>query len=288
MGYPMAANLATAGRGVVAHNRTRAVAERLAEETGAAVAGSPAEIAERCSTVITMLPDSPRVKEVVAGPGGLLGALGAGGLVIDMSTISPPVARSLAARAREAGIGMLDAPVSGGDVAAKAGTLSIMVGGEEADVERARPLFEILGKATVHVGGPGAGQIVKACNQLVVAQSIQATAEALVLASKAGVSPAAMLDVLSAGLAGNEVMRVRRHNFLRHDFTPGFRTDLHLKDLGIVRETAGEYGVSLPATNLVTELMAAVRAHGDGDKDHSALLEIVERLSDHRISDEEP
>jgi 2-hydroxy-3-oxopropionate reductase len=285
MGFPMAANLAAADYEVTAYTRRREGAERLAAEAGATVADSPAAVADACEVVITMLPDSPQVTEVVAGDDGLLSTMRSGGLIVDMSTISPITARELEAAAGERGIGMLDAPVSGGDVGAREGTLSIMVGGAAAGLERARPLLEVLGGSIVHVGGPGAGQIVKACNQLVVAQSIQAVSEALVLASKAGVSPAAMLDVLSAGLAGNKVMEVRRRNFLEHDFTPGFKVDLHVKDLGIVRDTAHEYGASLPGTALATQLMESLRANGRGAEDHSSLLSAIEALSNHRVAE---
>jgi 2-hydroxy-3-oxopropionate reductase len=196
-----------------------------------------------------------------------------------MSTISPITARELAEEARRRDCSMLDAPVSGGDVGARDGTLSIMVGGAAEDFDRARPIFEVLGKTIVHVGDAGAGQVVKACNQLVVALSIEAVAEALVLGSSAGIDPALILDVLGGGLAGNKVMEVRRSNFLEHDFTPGFKVDLHHKDLGIALATAREQGVVLPATAVVDQLMHALRRAGQGQDDHSALLAEVERLS---------
>jgi 2-hydroxy-3-oxopropionate reductase len=283
MGYPMATNLLAAGHEVVAHTRQREVADKLASEHGALAVDSPREVGEQVDVAITMLPDSPQVTEVVTGGGGLLEGLDSGALVIDMSTISPVVAREIADAGHQQGVEMLDAPVSGGDVGAREGTLSIMVGGSGVAFERARPILEVLGKTIVHVGGAGAGQTVKACNQLVVAETIQAVSEAMVLASKAGVDPATMLDVLSAGLAGNKVMEVRRNNFLSHDFTPGFRVDLHLKDMGIVRDTALEYGVALPSAALVTQLMESLRQNGHGAEDHSSLLTVVEGLSNHRI-----
>jgi 2-hydroxy-3-oxopropionate reductase len=283
MGYPMARNLLGAGHEVTVCTRRREVADRLAAEAGAVAVDTPRAVAEHAEVVITMLPDSPQVTEVVAGQDGLLAGLASGALIVDMSTISPVVARELEAQARERGVAMLDAPVSGGDVGAQNGTLSIMVGGRAEDVERARPLLEVLGSTIVHVGGPGAGQVVKACNQLVVAQTIQAVSEALVLASKAGVEPALVLDVLSGGLAANKVMEVRRRNFLEHDFTPGFKVDLHLKDLGIVHAAAHEYGVALPGAALVTQLMESLRLNGHGGEDHSSLLTVVEELSRHRI-----
>jgi 2-hydroxy-3-oxopropionate reductase len=176
-------------------------------------------------------------------------------------------------------VAALDAPVSGGDVGAREGTLSIMVGGESGDLERARPLLEVLGKTIVHVGGHGAGQVVKACNQVVVALTIEAVSEALVLGEKAGVEPERILDVLGGGLAGNKVMEVRRRNFLERDFTPGFRIDLHHKDLDIALESGAAYGVPLPATALVQQLMRSLRARGRGGEDHTALLGLMEELA---------
>src|SRR5262249_18519116 len=169
--------------------------------------------------------------------------------------------------------------VSGGDVGAQNGTLSIMVGGAEEDYERALPILEAVGKTIVHVGGPGAGQVVKACNQIVVALTIEAVSEALVLGSKAGVEPAKVLDVLGGGLAANRVMEMRRRNFLEHDFTPGFRVDLHHKDLNIALESGDAYGVSLPATSLAQQMLRSLRARGHGALDHSALLTVVEELA---------
>jgi 2-hydroxy-3-oxopropionate reductase len=243
-----------------------------------------AEVAQSSEVMITMLPDSPQVSEVMEGV--LAGAShDADRLVIDMSTISPVVARELADRAREQGVDMLDAPVSGGDVGAKQGTLSIMVGGEEAAFERARPILEVLGKTITHVGPSGAGQVVKACNQIVVAVTIEAVSEALVLGSKAGVDPGLILDVLGGGLAANRVMEMRRGNFLEHDFTPGFRIDLHHKDLNIALESGDAFGVPLPATSLTQQLLRTLQARGQGGEDHSALLSLVEDLAQHTIGE---
>ncbi|HKG37607.1 MAG TPA: 2-hydroxy-3-oxopropionate reductase [Conexibacter sp.] len=283
MGAPMARNLLAAGYPLTVCNRSQSPVDALVE-AGAEAAATPAAAAATADVVITMLPDSPQVSEVVAGPDGVLEGARPGTLLIDMTSMSPIVARELAARAAEWGCAMLDAPVSGGDVGARDGTLSIMVGGDAAALERARPLLEVLGRTIVHVGEAGAGQVVKACNQLVVAQAIAAVSEALVLASKAGVEPARVLDVLSAGLAGNKVMEVRRRNLLEHDFTPGFKVDLHSKDLGIVQATARELGVPLPMTAVVTELFQAARVAGHGGADHSALLTVLERLADHQIT----
>jgi 2-hydroxy-3-oxopropionate reductase len=282
MGKPMARNLMAAGHELVVHSRTRADVDELVGE-GATAASSPREVGEKCDTTIAMLPDSPQVEEVFGGEDGVLAGAGPGSLVIDMSTISPVVTRALAARAAERRVGYVDAPVSGGDVGAREGTLSIMAGGSEEDFERARPLFEALGKTVVHVGPVGAGQVVKACNQVVVALTIEAVGEALVLGSKAGVDPATIIQVLSGGLAANRVMEVRGRNFLEHDFEPGFRIDLHHKDLGIALSAAREYGVALPATAAVSEMLQALRARGMGDRDHSALLTLIEDLAQHTI-----
>lgn len=284
MGRPMARNLLAAGHELVVHSRTRAKVDELAGE-GATAAGSPRELAESADVVITMLPDSPEVEEVLGGEDGVLAGARAGSLIIDMSTISPVVTKALAARAAAGGVGMVDAPVSGGDVGAQQGTLSIMAGGSADDFARARPLFDVLGKTVVHVGELGSGQVVKACNQVVVALTIEAVSEALVLGSKAGVDPAVILQVLSGGLAANKVMEVRGPNFLGHDFEPGFRIDLHHKDLGIALASAREYGVALPVTAVVGEMMQALRQKGQGDRDHSALLTLIEDLAQHTIGE---
>ena len=283
MGKPMAKNLIEAGHELVLYNRTREKAEELAGDGAAGVAGSPREVAEGSDIVVTMLPDSPQVREVVAGENGVLEGLNEGALVVDMSTISPVVTEELAAQIREKGASMLDAPVSGGDVGAIEGTLSIMVGGEEADFERARPLFEVMGKTVTHVGPTGAGQVTKAANQIVVALTIEAVSEALVLGSKGGVSPEKILDVLGGGLAGNKVMEVKREKFLSHKFDPGFRSELHHKDLGIALAAGREYGVALPVTAIVDQMLLAMRKKGWGGEDHSALLRVIEDLSQHEI-----
>ena len=284
MGRPMARNLIEAGHELVLHTRTREKAEELAGDS-ATVAGSPKEVAENADVVITMLPDSPDVEEVVAGENGVLEGIKEGALIVDMSTISPVVARELAEKARGRGASMLDAPVSGGDVGAKDGTLSIMVGGSQEDFERARALFEVMGKTVTRVGEAGAGQVVKACNQIVVGLTIEAVSEALVLGSKAGVDPAKILDVLSGGLAGNKVMEVKRDKFLEHAFDPGFRVELHAKDLGIALAAGKEYGVSLPVTAIVDQILEALKAKGRGDRDHSAILTYVEDLAQHRVGE---
>lgn len=283
MGLPMARNLLKAGYGLVLYNRTREKAEDLAGEGGAEVAASPREVAERCDTVILMLPDSPQVEEVLAGEDGVLEGVRPGALVIDMSTISPVVTKRLAAGVEERGGSMLDAPVSGGDVGAQEGTLSIMVGGSERDFERAGPLFRVMGKVATHVGPVGSGQVVKACNQIVVALNIEAASEALVLGSKAGVAPEKILEALSGGLAGSAVLEAKREKFLGHDFDPGFRIELHHKDLGIALAAGREFGVTLPVTAVVDQVLQALRTQGRGDRDHSAILTFIEDLAGHRI-----
>jgi 2-hydroxy-3-oxopropionate reductase len=278
MGACMAGNLLEAGHELVVHNRTRTKAERLAQR-GARAADSPREVAEGSDVIITMLPGPPQVEEVVAGDGGLLEGAREGSLIIDMSTSSPILAQELARAARNKAVGMLDAPVSGGDVGARDGTLSIMVGGEENDFERARPLFRVMGETVVHVGGVGAGQVVKACNQIVVALVIEAIAEALVLGSKAGVDPDRVVEVLSGGLASNKVLEVKGEKFLSHEFAPGGKVEYHRKDLGIALEAGREYEVTLPVAAFVDQMFGVLEAKGRGGWDHSALLTLLEERS---------
>jgi 2-hydroxy-3-oxopropionate reductase len=282
MGKPMAKNLMDAGYDLTVHNRSPQKAQELGEQ-GATVAESPKEIARNSDIIVTMLPGPPEVREIVAGEGGLLENSREGSLIVDMSTSSPVLARELARYAGERGVGMLDAPVSGGDVGAIEGTLSVMVGGEEADFERARPLFGAMGETVTHVGPTGAGQVTKAANQVVVALVIEAVSEALVLGSAGGVAPEKILEVLSGGLAANKVMEVKREKFLSHKFDPGFRSELHHKDLGIALAAGREYGVVLPVTAIVDQMLLAMRKKGWGGEDHSALLRVIEDLSQHEI-----
>lgn len=279
MGAAMAKNLLGAGHELVVHNRTKARAEKLAEH-GAEVADSPHEVAARSDVVVTMLPGPSEVEEVVAGEGGLLEAAGAGGLIIDMSTSSPALARKLSRAARARDVRMLDAPVSGGDVGAIDGTLSIMVGGAEEDFERARPFFEVMGKTVVHVGGAGAGQTVKACNQIVVALTIEAVSEALVLGSRAGVGPEKVVEALSGGLAASRVLEVKGEKLLTRDFTPGGRAELHRKDLRLALLAGKEHGAALPVTAVVDQIFGALMAKGRGGWDHSALVTVIEEWSE--------
>ena len=278
MGAAMAGNLLEAGHELVVHNRTRTKAEQLAQH-GARVADSPREVAEASDVVITMLPGPPEVEEVVAGEDGLLEGATRGSLIIDMSTSSPPLARQLAHAARERGVGMLDAPVSGGDIGARDGTLSIMVGGEEDDFEGSGSLFKVMGETVVHVGGTGAGQVVKACNQIVVALVIEAVAEAMVLGTKAGVAPGRVLEILSGGLASSKVLEVKGEKFLSHEFSPGGKVEYHRKDLRIALAAGREYGVTLPVAALVEQMFGVLVAKGRGGWDHSALLTLIEEGS---------
>jgi 2-hydroxy-3-oxopropionate reductase len=237
----------------VVHNRTRTKAEQLAQH-GARVADSPREVAEASDVVITMLPGPPEVEEVVAGEDGLLEGATRGSLIIDMSTSSPLLARQLAHAARERGVGMLDAPVSGGDIGARDGTLSIMVGGEEDDFEGSGSLFKVMGETVVHVGGTGAGQVVKTCNQKV-------------------------LEILSGGLASSKVLEVKGEKFLSHEFSPGGKVEYHRKDLRIALAAGREYGVTLPVAALVEQMFGVLVAKGRGGWDHSALLTLIEEGS---------
>ena len=282
MGKPMAHNLLKAGFPLVVQNRHQEVTDEFLA-AGARAGTRPRDIAVSCDVVITMLPGPTQVEGVLVGPGGIIEGAHAGLVVIDMSTIAPVVASTLAARLAESGITLLDAPVSGGDAGAMAGTLSIMVGGDEETFKRCMPIFQALGKTIVHVGASGAGQVVKACNQIVVALVIEAVSEALVLGSKAGVDPAKILQVLGGGLAANRVMELRGASMLAHDFTPGGRVRFHHKDLGFALETARRYGVSLPATALVDQMLASLEVRGRGDLDHSVLLTYLEDLAAYRI-----
>jgi 2-hydroxy-3-oxopropionate reductase len=284
MGGPMARNLALAGYELVLYNRTRSKAEELAAEVGAKVAEIPKEVARSSGVIFTMLPGPPEVEEVVAGEDGLLEGAGEGSLIIDMSTSSPVLARELARIARKRGVRTLDAPVSGGDVGAEEGTLSIMVGGDKEDFERARPLFEVMGETVTHVGSSGTGQLVKAANQIVVALVIEAVSEALVLGSRGGVAPEKILEVLSGGLAANKVMEVKREKFLNHDFEPGGKVEFHRKDLRIALEAGREYGVPLPVTAVVYQMFEALMAEGRGGLDHSSLLTVIEDLAQCRVA----
>ena len=284
MGKPMVRNLAKAGFELVIHNRSRRnVDELTAEFDNVTAATSPREVAVQVDTIVTMLPDSPDVRDVVFGEHGLLPEMTAGKLLIDMSTIAPATSVEIAEALRAQGASALDAPVSGGDKGAIAGTLSIMVGGSAEDFERARPIFEAVGKTIVHVGDVGAGQVVKACNQVVVALNYAAVSEALVMGAKAGVDPARIVQVLNGGLAASRVLEMRGPTMIEHKFEPGFRVDLHRKDLRIAMATAREQAVPLPMTALVSQFFEVLAANGGGGLDHSALLTVFERLANFEV-----
>ncbi|MEV0310692.1 NAD(P)-dependent oxidoreductase [Nonomuraea fuscirosea] len=275
MGSPMAANLLKAGYVVTGYDVSAARVEQLAELGGKPATGVVDAVAG-ADVVITMLPDSPQVEEVAP----LVVEYGKPNLLyIDMSTIRPETSRQVARRAKAAGVRALDAPVSGGERGAIDGTLSIMVGGEPEDVEAAAPVLGRLGTTVVHVGPAGAGQTVKAANQLVVGGIYGLVSEAIVLLESSGVDAGPGLDVLAGGLAGSRILDLKRHTMLRREFTPGFRIDLHHKDMGIAVAAAREAGVSLPLTGQVAQLVAAARAQGHGSLDHSALLKVIERLN---------
>jgi 2-hydroxy-3-oxopropionate reductase len=282
MGGPMAANLVNAGYDVTGFARSSSSTERL-EKAGATPAGSIAETVAGADVVITMLPDSPEVEDVVLGEDGVLASAGPDLLLIDMSTIAPETSVAVAERAKESGAQVLDAPVSGGEPGAIEGSLSIMVGGDAASFEKARPILEHLGKTIVHVGEHGAGQTVKAANQLLVAGIIGLVSEAIVLLEASGVDGERGLEVLAGGLAGNTVLDRKAASMLAREFKPGFRIDLHHKDMGIALATARTAGVSLPVTGVVAQLMAAARAAGHGSLDHSALLSVIEQLSGRNV-----
>lgn len=278
MGRPMARNLMKAGHDLAVYNRSPGKADALVAEGAEGAAGIPG-LARSCDVIITMLPGPPEIREVLAGEDGVIENAREGSLVVEMSTSSPALARELSGLAQEKGIGVLDAPVSGGDVGAKRATLSIMVGGPEEDFARARPMLGALGETIVHVGGAGAGQTVKAANQVVIALIIEAVSEALVLGSKAGVEPERILEVLSGGMASNRVIDVKREKLLGGGFSPGGKAESQYKDLGIALQTAREHGVPLPLTALVDQLYAALVAGGDGGLDHSALITLIRRWS---------
>ncbi len=278
----MAANLVAAGHRVRGFSRSAATRDAAAT-TGVEAVTSASEAVEGAEVLITMLPDTPDVLGVLFGAdgsgAGVAPLLREGALFIDMSTIEPGASISIAERLAARGVAALDAPVSGGEAGAVEGVLSIMIGGEAPDVERALPLLQCLGSTIVRVGPAGSGQSVKAANQLLVAGHLQMLAEALVFLRAQGVDLELALDVIGGGLAGSTVIQRKRRAFLGEDYTPGFRTELHHKDLGIVQRTAREAGVALPATALVAQLVQALVARGDGALDHSALFALATDLN---------
>ena len=275
MGKPMARNLMRAGFALRAHSRSSPPVDAL-EADGAVRASSPADVAASSDVVITMVPDTPDVERVLFGDRGVVAGAAEGVLVIDMSTIDPIATRSFAERLAANGVAMLDAPVSGGQVGAEAGTLSIMVGGPEESFERARPLFEAMGSTIVHVGPSGAGQVAKACNQLVIASAVEAVGEAFVLAAKAGVDPAKVREALLGGFAGSKVLELHGQRMLDGAFDPGFRSALMAKDGRIVLEAAERLGAPIPAFRAVAERLDAMLPAGRGELDYAALVTLLE------------
>ncbi len=281
MGKPMALNLLKAGYAVTVHDLNRQPVDELVQQ-GADSAGSAGAVAEQSDVVITMLPDSPEVEAVVFGPDGVLEGIRKGMLFVDMSTIAPATSEKISKVLSEKDVDALDAPVSGGDVGAKAGTLSIMVGGTKAAFERALPLFQVMGKNIVHIGDAGAGQVTKACNQIVVGMTIQAVAEAMTLAKKAGVDIEKVRDALLGGFAQSRILDLHGKRILEGNFQPGFKIKLHRKDMNIALQTGRTLSVPLPGTAQVASQMDAIIARGNGELDHSALALFLQELSNVR------
>jgi 2-hydroxy-3-oxopropionate reductase len=280
MGKPMAKNLIKAGHQLVVHSRTRASVDEVAA-AGAAAAVSPADVARRTTMVITMLPDTGDVELVLTGPDGVLSALQPGAIVADMSSISPTATKRLAGLVADRGGSMLDAPVSGGEIGAINGSLSIMVGGDEAAFARARPVFEAMGTAEriVHIGASGAGQVCKICNQVAIGGALAGVSEAFALAKKAGVDAARVRQALLGGFAASRVLEVHGERMLNANYKPGFRTTLYQKDLRLANEAASANGVAMPGTALVAQLVNALVASGGGDLDYAAMGTVLFELA---------
>ena len=278
MGGPMARNLMKAGYEVIAYNRTEAKVDALVQE-GAHGASSPQEVADRASIVITMVTDTPDVQEVILGPSGVLEGVQEGSVVVDMSTISPVATREMAARLAERGATLLDAPVSGGQRGAIDATLAIMVGGEGEAFQRCLSIFEALGRQIVHVGPSGAGQTAKLVNQVLVAGTMNAVAEALVFAVKAGADLERTLEVVSGGAAASWQLVNMGPRILKGDFAPGFMVKLQQKDLRLILEAARQFHISLPGTSLVHQMYAALEAEGRGEEGTQALVRVYEGLA---------
>jgi 2-hydroxy-3-oxopropionate reductase len=279
MGKPMARHLIDAGYPLVVHNRSRDAVDELAK-AGATPAATPGVLAAQCDIVITMLPDSSAVEQVVTGKEGIFEAPRPGLLLIDMGASSPTLARRLASEAEQRGLDALDAPVSGGEVGAANATLTIMVGGKAEAFQRALPVFQALGKNIVYIGSAGAGQITKVANQIVVGLTIEAVSEALVLAAKAGVDPARVRQALLGGFAQSRVLELHGQRILDRDFKPGARVRTHHKDLSIALELAKECGAALPVSTLVYGMYEGMLAAGQGDLDHSSLVTVIEKMAE--------
>jgi 2-hydroxy-3-oxopropionate reductase len=280
MGKPMAGHLIRAGFPVVVHNRSKAKVDELVAQ-GAKAGASPADVARQSTVVITMLPDTPDVERVLTGADGVLSAIQKGALVIDMSSISPTATERLATLVAEKGASMLDAPVSGGEVGAVNATLSIMVGGDEAAFVRAKPIFEAMGnkERIVHIGKSGAGQVCKVCNQIAIGGALAGVSEAFALAKKAGVDASRVRAALLGGFAASKVLEVHGERMLTGNYKPGFRARLYQKDLRLANEAAAANNVAMPANAVVTQLINALVAAGDGDLDYAALGTVLFKLA---------
>jgi 2-hydroxy-3-oxopropionate reductase len=282
MGAPMAGHLLAAGHKLFVHTRSTLRAELA--EAGAVACASATEVARHADIVILMLPDTPDVQAVLFGDAGVAAGLAAGKLVIDMSSISPFETKAFASKIKALGCDYLDAPVSGGEVGAKAASLTIMVGGSEAAFERAKPLFALMGKNITHVGANGDGQTTKVANQIIVALNIAAVSEALVFASKAGADPAKVRQALMGGFAASRILEVHGERMIKRTFNPGFRIALHQKDLNLALQGAKQIGVSLPQTAGAAQLMQACAANGMDQLDHSALVQALELMAHHAVA----
>jgi 2-hydroxy-3-oxopropionate reductase len=283
MGRPMAGHLLAGGHDLFVYD-LRAVPDGLVEK-GAHACRSSREIAENADTIITMVPDTPDVAAVLFGDNGVAQGLRPGKVVVDMSSVSPTETKRFAARINELGCPYLDAPVSGGEVGAKGATLTIMVGGPEDAFEKVEPLFALMGKNVTRVGPNGAGQTCKVANQMIVAITIEAVAEALLFASKAGADPARVRQALLGGFASSRVLEVHGERMIKRNFEPGFRVELHLKDLGLALGGARELGLSLPVTAICQQLLNACAASGGSKSDHSSMVRVLEAMANHTIGD---
>jgi 2-hydroxy-3-oxopropionate reductase len=285
MGAPMAARLAAGGHQLFVHTRSQVRDEVKA--AGATVLASAAEVARAADIIFTMLPDTPDVERVLFGAGGVAEGLkdaASGKTVVDMSSIAPIATKDFAARIEALGCAWLDAPVSGGEVGAKAGTLTIMVGGKQAVFDAIKPLFELMGKNITLVGGASAGQTCKVANQIIVALNIAAVSEALVFASKAGADPAKVREALMGGFASSRILEVHGERMIKRTFNPGFRIALHQKDLNLALQSAKALNMALPGTANAAQLMQACAAQGDDQLDHSALVRSLELLANHQVA----
>lgn len=278
MGKPMSKNVLKAGYEVIIYSRTQSTIDKLVT-AGAIAACSPKEVAQESDVIITMLPNSPQVKEVILGENGVIEGAKEGAVVIDMSSIAPLVSREISQVLEERGIEMLDAPVSGGEPKAVDGTLSVMVGGKKEVFDRCYPVMKAMAASVVRTGDIGAGNITKLANQIIVAINIAAMSEALVLASKSGVEPELVYQAIRGGLAGSTVLDAKAPLIMDRKFDPGFRVNLHIKDLSNVLETSHEIGVPLPLTASVMELMQSLKVDGLGDDDHSSLVRYYEKMA---------